>query len=164
MINATEDIMVFNAHLGDDRRESYIATRICAVCVYESNAVLGDDGKAAQHDKFTIRIPVGAKIEGGKTYTEPERFKRLPLEEAKKHWTIQIGDCIADMAMYAPETWEWNDFSFRDGVITADVLNQSGGIANLIEKKYGKLISVTSFADNTKRGSDRTKHWRIGGE
>lgn len=59
--------------------------------------------------------------------------------------------------------------SFSSGYLgMCDVLNEQ--IIRDVARRIAKLrqhdedfVTVTEYADNTIRGTDRTKHWRIGG-
>ena len=85
--------------------------------------------------------------------------------EVKKHWTIQIGDYVASNALYPSEIWKWDSFSLCGGHIVDEMRGEplSGDVGTILTKKYGKILIVDSFADNTRRGSRKMKHWRIGG-
>lgn len=55
--------------------------------------------------------------------------------------------------------WKFDDFDFSSGVIT------SSRIRDFLDLfKYDRdIVHVTEYADNTRRGSDAVKHWRVGG-
>lgn len=63
-------------------------------------------------------------------------------------------------SIYYGKDWKWDTFSFRYGRIKPSKVNDIG---TYLKKAFGKLIIVTSVADNTKRGSPRVQHWKIGG-
>lgn len=137
--------------------------------------------------KNAIRIPYTAHIQDNRTFLPPEEYRRLPLEKIPKHWTIQEGDYIFPKLMY-PKRWRWDDFSFRTGMIVPEWNDIEAGIyygkkwrwdpfsfrygritassisdvGVYLNKKYGKMIKVTGYADNTKRGSPRVRHWKVG--
>ena len=165
MINAVEDIVLFNARIGNDRREVYLPTLIRSVCLYGAKETSGEQGEKSLNEKYTIRIPFDAIVDDGKTYIEAERFRLLDDEEAKKHWTIQVGDYVASNALYPSEIWKWDGFSLSGGHIVDEMKEQPlmGNVGTILTKKYGKILTVNSFADNTRRGSRKAKHWRIGG-
>lgn len=165
MLNATEDIVLFNARIGSDRREIYLPTLIRSVCLYVAKGTSGEPGEKSSGEKYTIRIPFDAIADDGKTYIEAERFRLLDDTEVKKHWTIQIGDYVASNALYPSEIWKWDSFSLCGGHIVDEMRGDplSGDVGTILTKKYGKILIVDSFADNTRRGSRKMKHWRIGG-
>ena len=94
MLNATEDIVLFNARIGSDRREIFLPTLIRAVCLYGEKGSSGEQGKKSPTEKYTIRIPFDAIADDGKTYIEAEKFRLLDDAEAKKHWTIRCVGAI----------------------------------------------------------------------
>lgn len=187
MINAIEEMTIFNAITGPDRRESYFPTRIYGISWYENSGVSGADGYKKSQDAYAIRIPYTAHIQDNRTFLPPEEYRRLPLEKIPKHWTIQEGDYIFPKLMY-PKRWRWDDFSFRTGMIVPEWNDIEAGIyygkkwrwdpfsfrygritaspisdvGVFLNKKYGKMIKVTGYADNTKRGSPRVRHWKVG--
>ena len=90
-------------------------------------------------DSYQVRIPYGADT-SGKTYVNPAQYAVMTDEEAAGYWTIQIDDIV----LKGEYTSEANDdMALRE--LTDD------------------LFVVNTFADNTIRGSDAVKHWRIGG-
>lgn len=188
MINAFEQMTIFNAISGPDRRESYFPTRIGGITWTESSSLSGDNGHKNMQDKYTIRIPITAHIQEDRTYLPPEEYKKLPIERISQHWTIQEGDYIFPKHFF-PSRWKWDEFSFRTGTILKNWEEIEGSIyygkdwkwdtfsfrygrikpskvndiGTYLKKAFGKLIIVTSVADNTKRGSPRVQHWKIGG-
>ena len=61
-------------------------------------------------------------------------------EEAAGYWTIQIDDIVLK------------------GEYSSQVTDERE-----LRELTGDLFVVNTFADNTIRGSDAVKHWRIGG-
>ena len=108
MISAVEEMTIFNAITGPDRRESYFPTRIYNASWHENSGVSGEDGHKKSHDVYAIRIPYTAHIQDNRTFLPPEEYRRLPLEKIPKHWTIQEGDYIFPKLMY-PKRWRWDD-------------------------------------------------------
>lgn len=151
------DITIFNTRIGKDRREVFFATHICGVfwrgIKGQSEGVGSGQGKSRDpKEQCVIRIPIGAETEDGKAYIEEERYKLLTDEEAAKHWTIQKGSVVM-RGIYAD---------------SQDI--QEDGTHVVSQESVRKLISggtecttVMEYADNTDRGTDRVKHWRIGG-
>lgn len=169
MINAFEQMTIFNAISGPDRRESYFPTRIGGITWTESSSSSGDNGHKNMQDRYTIRIPITAHIQEDRTYLPPEEYKKLPIERIPQYWTIQEGDYIFPKHFF-PSRWKWDEFSFRTGTILKNWEEIEGSIyygvndiGTYLKKVFGKLIIVTSVADNTKRGSPRVQHWKIGG-
>lgn len=169
MINAFEQMTIFNAISGPDRRESYFPTRIGGITWTESSSLSGDNGHKNMQDRYTIRIPITAHIQEDRTYLPPEEYKKLPIERIPQYWTIQEGDYIFPKHFF-PSRWKWDEFSFRTGTILKNWEEIEGSIyygvndiGTYLKKVFGKLIIVTSVADNTKRGSPRVQHWKIGG-
>lgn len=187
MINAIEEMTIFNAITGPDRRESYFPTRIYGISWHENSGVSGADGYKKSQDAYAIRIPYTAHIQDNRTFLPPEEYRRLPLEKIPKYWTIQEGDYIFSKLMY-PKRWRWDDFSFRTGMIVPEwndieaaisygkkwrwdpfsfrygriTASSISDVGVYLNKKYGKMIKVTGYADNTKRGSPRVRHWKVG--
>lgn len=90
-------------------------------------------------DSYQVRIPYGADT-SGKTYVNPAQYAVMTDEEAEGYWTIQIDDIVLK------------------GEYTSEV-NDDRTLRDLTDD----LFVVNTFADNTIRGSDAVKHWRIGG-
>lgn len=90
-------------------------------------------------DSYQVRIPYGADT-SGKTYVNPAQYAGMTDEEAEGYWTIQIDDIVLK------------------GEYTSEV-NDDRTLRELTDD----LFVVNTFADNTIRGSDAVKHWRIGG-
>ena len=90
-------------------------------------------------DSYQVRIPYGADT-SGKTYVNPAQYAAMADEEAAGYWTIQIDDIVLKGRYSSVVT---DERELRE--LTDD------------------LFVVNSFADNTIRGSNAVKHWRIGG-
>lgn len=187
MINAISEMTIFNAFTGPDRREFYFPTRIGGITWYENSTISGSEGFKKNQDAYSIRVPIAASVQDQRTFLPPDEFRRLSLRELPKHWTIQEGDYIFPKLMY-PKRWRWDDFSFRTGMIVPEWNDIEAGIyygkkwrwdpfsfrygritassisdvGVFLNKKYGKMIKVTGYADNTKRGSPRVRHWKVG--
>ncbi len=151
------DITIFNKRLSEDRREIYIPTLIRDVCFYESSTMSQNDRDRIGGKNVTIRIPLYADT-GGREYIREASYKRLSNEESLKYWTIQRGDYVARTQING-EDWIWDTFSFVDGIIAKEEINN----LKKLREVESDFITITNYADNTKRGSDRVKHWRIGG-
>ena len=132
------DVTIFNLRIGADRREKFYATRILGVSWYESKGQVVSDTVRKGTAQCVIRIPYTAIVEGGKQYISEEEYKKLSDEDVEKSWTIQKN------AYIMRGTYE-------------------GEIPDNPMKSVENLVTITEFADNTIRGTNRTKHWRLGG-
>lgn len=90
-------------------------------------------------DSYQVRIPYGADT-SGKTYVNPAQYAEMADEEAAGYWTIQIDDIVLK------------------GEYSSQVTDERE-----LRELTDDLFVVNTFADNTIRGSDAVKHWRIGG-
>lgn len=132
------DVTIFNLRIGSDRREKLCATRIMGVSWYGTKGETVSDTDRKDKAKCVIRIPATATVEAGKQYISEEKYKKLSDEDVEKYWTIQKN------AYIMRGTYE-------------------GEIPDNPLKSIENLVTITEFADNTIRGTNRTKHWRIGG-
>lgn len=138
-----QEITLFNKRVSKaTRREAYIPTLIQGVSFIEAKSAGGTDDRA-DNDSCTIRIPKNAVIQSGRTYLEEHLYKQLSDSDAMKYWTIQR-----------------NAYIVR-GNYSSELLIEPSKIEEL--KRDGKVITVRTYVDNTERGSDYIKHWRIGG-
>lgn len=143
------DVTIFNLRIGSDRREKLCATRIMGVSWYGTKGEAVSDTDRKDKAKCVIRIPATATVEAGKQYISEEKYKKLSDEEAERYWTIQKGAYIV----------RGQTFSFRQGIILKETIEELAKLRQHDED----FVTVTEYADNTIRGTDRTKHWRIGG-
>lgn len=90
-------------------------------------------------DSYHVRIPYGADT-SDKTYVNPAQYASMTDEKAAGYWTIQIDDIVLK------------------GEYTSEVTDDRA-----LRELTDDLFVVNTFADNTIRGSDAVKHWRIGG-
>lgn len=138
-----QEITLFNKRVNKTtRREAYIPTLIQGVSFIETKSVGGTDDRA-DNDSCIIRIPKNAVIQSGRTYLEEHLYKQLNDSDAMKYWTIQ------------------RDAYIVRGNHSAELLIEPSKIEEL--KRDRKVITVRTYVDNTERGSDYIKHWRIGG-
>lgn len=151
MVNSEHRITIFNLRIDKEtRREVFVPTSISGVSFYgvKQLSVNARNGQEIRKEalSFKIRIPVNAEVKYGKTYVSEEQYSMLSDEEVLKHWTIQK-EC------YIFETSE----VFENKLFTMEELD--------LVKRYNneEFVVVKEYADNTKRGTDATKHWRIGG-
>ena len=132
------DVTIFNLRIGANRREKFYATRIMGVSWYGTKGETVSDTDRKDKAKCIIRIPATATVEAGKQYISEGKYKKLSDEDVEKYWTIQKN------AYIMRGTYE-------------------GEIPDNPLKSIENLVTITEFADNTIRGTNRTKHWRIGG-
>lgn len=148
-----QDITIFNLRLDKkNRREVFIPTNISEVSFVDVRSSGGSASEREENLHFRIRIPVNARVQDSRTYISEDKYKLLDDEEAKKHWTLQKGCYIITGTIF------YNG-DFSSGVIT------SSRIRDFLDLfKYDRdIVHVTEYADNTRRGSDAVKHWRVGG-
>ena len=157
MITANRIITVFNARTDKvKRREVFIPTNIFGVSFYELDSSKFVSGVRSEEIICKIRIPFGARIEAGRTYLPESQYKTLADEDALFYWTLQKGSYIL-LAGITATAWGTGAYDL-DRTITKEELT-----ALCHESRYtGPLISVVEYADNTQRGSQAVKHWRIG--
>lgn len=143
-MNTNADITLFNKFYdSENRQDIFLPTVIRGVSLYMRNGSTGDNKYRESSSTYKIRIPIDADM-GGSTYADPVSYMRMQKEDAAAHWTLQADSIIVNAAIEESELTE---------------------TVNLTEltKKYGAIITVTDFSDNTVRGIRRMKHWRIGG-
>lgn len=138
-------ITVFNKRLSADRREVYFPTCIRSASLQESiGSSRSTDGAHAQALAYKLRIPVSAKVQDGKTYISGAAYKLLDDVAAAQHWTLQTGDYVVPLETELTEPVD------------------AGTMERLASRS--QLIAVKEYADNTHKGTDAVKHWRIGGQ
>ena len=121
----------------------FVPTRIKGASYYESEGVSANDGVWTNQSIYKLRVPlIGAEI--GKEYLPERKYRKA--ENADGYWTIRKGDFILLTLLVT----EKENYTGKE-------------IAKISEELGLKLITVTEYADNTVRGSDIVKHWRIGG-
>ena len=131
-------ITIFNRRLDASGKEILIPTVIDKASWYygrgSSKGQYGDN-----EDSFSVRIPFNAGT-SDKEYIEPWEWKDLTDEQASEHWTIQ-----------------------KDDIVVRGELSGTCEDQTEIMSVTDDCFLVNSFANNTIRGSDAVKHWRIGG-
>ena len=137
------DITIFNAvYDSTTRNEKFIPTVIRNVSLFAAETANTNDGVLTDQSAYKIRIPyLGGEIENGRKYVPEERYNG-----DSGTWTLRHGDLIA-LGTYAGNT----------AILTRAEASEWASGAGI------KMISVTDYSDNTVRGCDSTKHWRIGG-
>lgn len=140
------DITIFNArYQAKSRSEAYIPTMIKHVSLWESEASNANSGIWSDRSVYKFRIPYsGSEVSENKGYMPEQQYRAL--NEPDNFWSLRKGDYIVT-ALYDGE---------KKLLSKAEL--------DAWAKEHGvKLIAVTEYADNTIRGSDAVKHWRIGG-
>lgn len=139
-MTTNKTITIFNArYQASTRSEVYLPTVIQNVSFYESHASSATDSVWTDDSAYKFRIPFfGCEIQDDRPYMEADAFYRSKAEG----WTIRKGDFVMLKAYAGDKT-----------SLTMTDLKALGE----------KLIVVTDFADNTIRGSNAVKHWRMGG-
>lgn len=153
------DITIFNLILGEDRREIFVPTTISGVSWYEVRSLSQSEENREPRSKFTIRIPIDAKVQNNRIYIPEELYKKLKKDDVKKYWTIQKNAYIIKQQMVHFRTFDFDQFSFRSGFIT-ELLPDD---INKLRSENEDFVTVIEYSDNTVRGSESVKHWRIGG-
>lgn len=126
-----------------NRRRSGRESKLIPTVISEASWFYGRRAVRGQFidsdDSYQVRIPYGADT-SGKTYVNPAQYAEMADEEAAGYWTIQIDDIVLKGRYSSVVT---DERELRE--LTDD------------------LFVVNTFADNTIRGSNAVKHWRIGG-
>ncbi len=156
MICADRDIILLNKKLDKEtRRDVYIPTRISGVSVYDKRQSSKDGGFHEETEDFKIRIPISADVQQDKQYIPEAHYDTLTVEKAVDYWTLHNEDLIIII-----EAGLDSELAvFETDVITSEQ-------AEALAKKIGfqkEIIRIVDYSDNTHRGSNRVKHWRIGG-
>lgn len=138
------DITLFNkSYDRENRQDIFLPTVIKGVSLYMKQGSTGDNKFRESSATYKIRIPVDADM-GDSTYVDLVAYRKMDLQEASKHWTLQPDSVVIPL------------------VVDESVVEQRASLTELT-KKYGTFITVTDFSDNTTRGIRRMHHWRIGG-
>lgn len=149
MICATRNIIIFNKHLDPEtRRNAYRPTLIKGVSLYDRRETSKNGGFHSGQSNYMLRIPYDATVQDGRTYEAAAEYDAD--ESAAGHWTVHTDDYIVVL-----EGW---DVEISGACFEQDIkeLARTNGY-------QGRAIQIDDFSDNTGRGSDRVKHWRIGG-
>lgn len=157
MICATRDIILLNKRLDRaSRRDVYIATQISGVSIYDNRQSSKDGGFHSETENFKIRIPISAEVQGGREYLPETHYDTSGDEEIEGKWTLHNEDLII---VCASTFGDVNTSVFETDAVTTD---QAEAMAKLVGFQK-ELIHIVDYSDNTLRGSDAVKHWRIGG-
>lgn len=138
----SQNITIFNAHIDvESRREVYIPTQIRGVSYYENEGAGTSGGIWTESSTYKIRVPyIGAEIGG--QYLPAIQYRTR--SDVSGYWTLQKGDIILP------------------GLIDGSSMTMPE-VREAAKENGLELIVIKEYADNTKRGSDAVKHWRIGG-
>jgi len=139
-------VTVFNRRPGADRRDSYFPTQLSGASYLEARSSGSSAGVRSEAISYKLRIPASVTAEDGRTYVSEAAYKLLSNEEAAAHWTIQKGDVL-----------------LTQGLPGLDPMDEPA-LQKLALESCCDVIRVKEYADNTLRGSDAVRHWRIGGE
>lgn len=131
-------ITIFNRRLDDERHEILIPTVIQDASWFYGRRSSGGQ-YADNEDSYSVRIPFNADT-SGKEYIEPWEWKDLTDEQVSGYWTIQKDDIVVRGEMSGNQTDQ-----------------------TAITSQTDDCFVVNTFANNTIRGSDIVKHWRLGG-
>lgn len=131
-------ITIFNRRLDDQQQEILVPTVIRDASWFYGRRSAGGQ-YADNEDSYSVRIPFNADT-SGKVYIEPWLWKDLEDKDASGYWTIQKDDIVVRGEMTGNQTDQTAITSLTDDCFV-----------------------VNSLANNTIRGSDAVKHWRIGG-
>lgn len=135
------DITVFNKrYVKEERTEKFVSTRIKGVSLFSRTGANFGSKNLSQSDTHIIRIPAGANTDG-KQYVEQKAYAELGDEESVSFWTLQIGAIIIPC------------------LVDVDTATETE-----LKQQYPDAITIRNYTDNRSRGSDRMKHWRVGGE
>lgn len=153
------DITIFNQVIGADRREVFVPTMIAGAFWYDVRSMSQSDRYREGNSKVIIRIPYDAEIQDDRIYLPEEQYKRLKQEDIEKYWTIQKNAYVLKRHMVQADKWLFDSFSFRYGKITGLIPEE----VQQLRMEDEDFFTIVEYADNTQRGSNRMKHWRIGG-
>lgn len=136
-------ITVYNKRLGPDRRDVYVPTRISAASYAESRGSIHKAKDTEETLDYMLRIPISASVQDGRKYVPEDVYKRA--DDVTGMWTLSQMDLVT---MGEPVVSE---------PATERAIRESAAAAGV------DVITIAEYADNTRRGSRLTKHWRIGG-
>ncbi len=138
-------VTVFNARPGADRREVFLPTVISGASYQETRGASSSKGVHSESLSFKLRIPVMAKVQDDRSYISEAVYRTLSNNDVEKYWTLRKGDYVIAGKYEGSEA------------LTQQELDA------LAKDRHTALICISEYADNTLRGSNAVKHWRIGG-
>ena len=146
-MEAATAITVFNGRVDKaTRREVFVPTRISFASYLEARGSSRSKGVTTEAISFKLRIPKASTIQDNRTYVNEDAYKALADDESPNFWTLRKGDYIL--------TAQKDDL--QETI-------RPPGVDALAKEIHADLMLVVEYADNTVRGSEAVKHWRIGG-
>lgn len=158
-MTSNADVTIFNQRISAERREVFIPTVISGVCWYDVRTTRQSERKRTGESEFIIRIPIDARVQDDRIYIPESQYQKLSDDEVKMYWTIQLNSYVLKRQYVDAATWKFDTFSFQTGVILKLPIED----IDALRAEQEDFVTVVEYADNTIRGTDRTKHWRIGG-
>ena len=157
MICADRDIILLNKKLDKEtRRDVYITTQISGVSIYDNRQSSRDGVFHEDSEAFKIRVPIKARVQGGRTYLPETHYDALTVEEAAAYWTLHTEDMIIVSTTGFDDV---NTSAFETGAVDMQQAEEMAAVIGFQKE----LIRIVDYSDNTLRGSAMVKHWRIGG-
>lgn len=95
-------------------------------------------------------------MQNGRKYIPETHYDGLPEAEAKGYWTLHTEDMIIVSASGFEDV---NTSVFETAAVT---MQQAEEMADSIGFQKD-LVRIVDYSDDTLRGSNAVKHWRIGG-
>ena len=138
-IKTESTITIFNRRRMESGNEVLVPTVIRNCTWYYKHIVSGSE-MMDNADEYSVRIPIDAIFQDRRKYIDGIGYSNLSDEAVKGYWTIQKNDMVVR------------------GEYT-ETINQQSVIAQQTEDRF----IVSTFGNNTWRGSNRVKHWRAGG-
>lgn len=152
MIGANFNIILLNKKLDrESRRDVYLPTQISGVSFYHNRQSRDSKGIHSPDYTYKIRIPINAQIESSKGYITESQYDTLTAGEAARYWTLHTEDIIIVLNGTAAN------------VQTDSILTRPEVDALAASNATDCIVHIVDYADNTRRGSRRVQHWRIGG-
>ena len=132
-------ITIFNRRRNDEGTEVLMPTVIGKCTWYYKHIVSGSE-MMDNADEYSVRIPIDAVFQNGRKYVGSHEYLELKDDEVAGYWTIQKNDLVVR------------------GEYASEVQQQS-----VITSQSDDCFIVSTFGNNTWRGSKKVKHWRVGG-
>lgn len=159
MICAKHDIIILNKRLDkESRSEVYVPTQISGVAVYDRRSSAKSGSYHGEDESYAIRIPEKAPVQGGRSYIPCANYDAMSSEEVGNYWTIHDDDLLIVCAAKLQEVD--TPIIEMDGDTITYAQAEAAGATYGYQKT---LVHVSGYADNTRRGSAVTRHWRIEG-
>lgn len=94
MINPNKKDITIHNHTTENRKDTYYSTMISNCNWSSSKVVMFSTNGQSENTKHTIRIPLLAIAEGGKTYLSPKEWEEST--DKQNYWTVKTNDKIVD--------------------------------------------------------------------